>query len=188
MRYIEQYLDAGIPAYCSEGTRDNFPFKKSLRPVIRQAGKAFMVGNFKVIAFGVEHDAPEPFGYIINHKEMGNAVFLTDSYYSKFKFANINHYLIEANHDTNIVHDNIMAGKISPVMLERLRSSHMSIKTCMQLLEANDLSKVKNIILIHLSSLNSNAKDFQKQVTGLTGKKVTVADKGVEVDFNLNVF
>jgi phosphoribosyl 1,2-cyclic phosphodiesterase len=187
-KYMEQYLGAGIPVYCSEGTRDSFPFKKSKRPIIRQANKAFMIGNFKVVAFCVQHDAPEPFGYIINHKEMGNAVFLTDSYYSKFKFANINHFMVEANYCTSIVHDNIMAGRISPVMLYRLRSSHMSIKTCKQLLKANDLSKVKNIVLIHLSAGNSNAKDFKKQVTELTGKKVTVAEPNIEIDFNLNSF
>jgi len=187
-KYIEQYLAAGIPVYCSEGTRDNFPFKKERRPIIRQAGKVFMVGSFKVLAFKTEHDCPDPYGYVISHPESGVILFLTDSYYSQYKFKGLNHMLIESNWDSNIVHDNIMEGKISPAMLNRLRSSHMSIKTCKQLLEANDLSKVKNIILIHLSAGNSNAKDFKKQVTELTGKKVTVAEPGIEIDFNLNIF
>jgi len=188
MRFVEQYLDAGIPAYCSEGAKDSFLFRKSLRPEVIQAKKPYVIGNFKIIAFNVQHDCLQPFGYVISHPESGNIVFLTDSYYSKYKFANINHYLIESNFADEIVKQRVENGSLNPAAANRLKTSHMSIDTCAQLLAANDLSKVKNIVLIHLSSRNSNAKDFQKQITCLTGKKVTVADSGIEVDFNLNSF
>jgi hypothetical protein len=64
----------------------------------------------------------------------------------------------------------------------------MSLQTCKELLTANDLSQVRNIVLLHLSSGNSNAKLFHQEITGLTGKPVTVADKGVEVNLSLNLF
>jgi ribonuclease BN (tRNA processing enzyme) len=64
----------------------------------------------------------------------------------------------------------------------------MSIETCKKTLQANDLSKVQNIILIHLSDGNSNAAEFKKDVAGATGKKVTVADTGLVMELNKTAF
>jgi len=186
--YIEQYLEAGIPVYCSEGTRDAFKFKKLSRPIIRQAGKAFMVGNFKIVAFDVQHDAPQPFGFVINHPDMGNLVFLTDSYYSKFKFANINHWMIESNYSDEIINSKVASGSVHYAQANRVSTSHMSIQTCQDMLRANDLSKTKNIVLIHLSSSNSDSRKFKEEVIRLTGINTVVADKGTELNLNLKGF
>ena len=47
---------------------------------------------------------------------------------------------------------------------------------------------VTNIILIHLSDGNSNAELFKKEVAAETGKKVTIASKGIEIDFGKTPF
>jgi hypothetical protein len=60
----------------------------------------------------------------------------------------------------------------------------MSYDTCKETLLANDLSAVNNIVLIHLSDLNSNATEFQSGIAEATGKTVHVASKGMEIDFN----
>jgi hypothetical protein len=39
----------------------------------------------------------------------------------------------------------------------------MSLETLLELLGKNDLSKVNNIVLIHLSDSNSNAIEFKMQ-------------------------
>jgi phosphoribosyl 1,2-cyclic phosphodiesterase len=188
MAYIEQYLEAGIPVYCSEGTRDGFKFKGLSRPIIRQSGKAFMVGSFKVVAFDVEHDAKEPFGYVISHPEMGNLVFLTDSFYSKFKFANISTWMIEANYDDEIINSKVASGSLHYAQANRVSTSHMSIQTCKEMLKANDLSKTKNIVLIHLSSSNSDSRKFKESIIRQTGINTVVADKGVVLNLNLKGF
>jgi phosphoribosyl 1,2-cyclic phosphodiesterase len=185
---MEEYLAAGISVYCSEGTRDGFKFKHLPRPIIRQAGKAFMVGSFKVIAFDVVHDALQPYGYIINHPEMGNTVFLTDSYYSKFKFANINHWLVEANYSEEIIDAKVASGNLHYAQAYRVTTSHMSIQTCKEMLKANDLSKTKNIVLIHLSSSNSDSRKFKEEVIRQTGINTVIADRGVELNLNLKGF
>jgi uncharacterized surface protein with fasciclin (FAS1) repeats len=64
----------------------------------------------------------------------------------------------------------------------------MSIETCKGLLEANDLTAVNNIVLIHLSDGNSNAADFKKQVQDLTGKTVHIAGKDMVIDLNKTPF
>ena len=45
-----------------------------------------------------------------------------------------------------------------------------------------------NIVLIHLSDSNSDANLFKKEIFELTGKKVTVADKGMTIPFNITDF
>jgi hypothetical protein len=39
-------------------------------------------------------------------------------------------------------------------------------------------------VLIHLSDSNSNAEGFKQEITELTGKRVTIAEPGTDIDFN----
>ncbi len=147
-----------------------------------QPNTLIQIGNFKVLPFRVEHDAVEPLGFLIKHKEIGTMLFLTDTYYSKYKFKGLNHLLIEANYCENGVKESVINGRLHPAQYKRLMTSHLSIQTCKEILKVNDLSAVKNIVLIHLSDRNSNAEDFKKQIQGLTGLPTTIADKGVEIE------
>ena len=188
MKYVEQYLNAGIKCFTSQGTIDSFKFKGLKRPTEVESLKVFDVGNFSIMGFDAQHDAPQPLGFVINHDKIGNLVFLTDSYYSKFTFENINSFLVECNYSHSIAHQNAMSDKVSVAQIRRLHESHMSLERCIKFLKANNLSKVRNIVLLHLSDANSDAEDFKEKVTRETGKQVFVADKGLEVDLNLNYF
>lgn len=119
---------------------------------------------------------------------MGNMVFMTDTEYSPYRFEKISHFCIEANYDQHILDENVMAGRIPLVARNRVMKSHMSIQTVKELLKENDLSKTRNIILLHLSNGNSNARDFKDEIEAMTGIPVTIADKGIEVNLSLNVF
>jgi len=57
----------------------------------------------------------------------------------------------------------------------------MSLQTCKKLLSENDLRGVSNIVLLHLSDGNSDAKKFLREVKEQTGKKVFIAEKGLEL-------
>jgi phosphoribosyl 1,2-cyclic phosphodiesterase len=67
---------------------------------------------------------------------------------------------------------------------DRIIQSHMNLDTCKKLLMANNLTQVNNIVLIHLSDRNSDAKYFKQTITELTGKNVSVAEPGLVIDFN----
>ena len=188
MGFINQYLDAGIEVFTSQETIDNFKFKTLLRPTPCEAKKKFKVGNFTVLPFKTEHDAVGSLGYIINHEKTGSILFLTDSFYSKFKFANISTWMIEANYSDEIINSKVSSGSVHYAQANRVSTSHMSIQTCQDMLRANDLSKTKNIVLIHLSSSNSDSKKFREDVIRQTGINTVVADKGVEINLNLKGF
>lgn len=185
-KYIGQFLSNAIDVICSQGTAIGIPQHHRLNKI--HANHTYTVGEFKVYAFDIVHDAKQPFGYLINHPESGNILFLTDTYYSEFTFKGLNNILLEVNYDEKILEENIKSGRLNPSIRRRIETSHMSLQTAKELLSANDISGVCNIVLIHLSDGNSHAGNFQKEIELATGKKVTVADTGVEIPFNKTPF
>jgi phosphoribosyl 1,2-cyclic phosphodiesterase len=146
------------------------------------------IGNFTVIPFDVKHDAAEPLGFLIKHEETGLVLFATDTYFVPYNFPGLNNILIEANYRMDLLEANIKAGKIPAALRDRTLQSHMSLATCLEALQANDLSKVNNIVLIHLSDGNSNADEFRQEVHRATGKTVHVADKGMKIKLSITPF
>jgi len=144
-------------------------------------------GNFTITPFELVHDV-RCCGFHIFHPETGNVLFITDTGEIPYRFANINQIIVEANFDSDIVYELMMQDKLNARGQNRVESSHLSIQKTLEFFAENDISKVMNIVLIHLSSGSSNAKDFQKRTELATGKKVTIADKNVTIDFNLNPF
>ena len=67
-------------------------------------------------------------------------------------------------------------------------NSHRSLDTCKEILAANDLSGVHNIVLIHLSDANANAVQFQEEIQRQTLKTVNVASSGMIINFNKSPF
>ncbi len=172
---IKEYSSAGIPCYTS---RNYLPYKPLLE---------FRVGEFEILPFPIQHDV-ECFGFLIRHPEIGQLVFLTDGMYSPYTFRGLNHILIEANYDQEILDKNVLNGSLSPVIRNRIMKNHISLQTCKEFLRVNELSGVLNIILLHLSNGNSNEKRFKSEIERLTGKQVFVADKGLEIDLNRSPF
>jgi phosphoribosyl 1,2-cyclic phosphodiesterase len=184
---VKDATAAGVDVYCSSGTWKAMNVTSHRIKSLRTMQKNF-IGQFSVMPFDVKHDAAEPLGFLINHPECGTVLFITDSYYVPHTFRGLNNILVEANYSSEIVAKRMMDQNIHVKVRDRVIESHMSIDTCKNLLRANDLSAVNNIVLIHLSDGNSNAADFKKQVEQLTGKKVTIAGKNMEIEFSKTPF
>lgn len=181
IKYLSGYMQYGVVAYLSEATAKAYGEHRNMRYV--QARKKYRVGSYSVMPFELEHDVP-CFGFIISHEEMGILVYLTDTMYSKVMFATpVNHWLIEANYDAEIL-DEVGAG----FLRNRVMHSHMSIDTTLGILNENQLAETRNIILCHLSDRNSNAKDFLQRTVAATGKQVFIAEPGLEVNLDLKPF
>jgi len=185
---INDVLTAGINVYASSGTHEALGTLLSHRAIKVFSGKTFKVGNFKIKPFNVQHDVKEPFGFLINHPETGNILFLTDSYYCEYTFPGLNNVIIEANYCQGILDKRVADGMNPKFLRDRVITSHMSLKTCKEMLGANDLSAVNNIVLIHLSDGNSDEKRFKREVEEQTGKVVHVAVPGLTIPFNKTPF
>ena len=190
-KHVEKFIEARIPVWMSDGTRREVikKFKSPyLSPLIAESMHKFKIGSFTIFPFDTEHDCAEPLGYLINHPECGTVLFATDTYFLKYKFKGLNQIMIECNYRLDIMEKNVESGKLHPALRARTIKSHCSFETCCEILEANDLTKVNNILLIHLSDGNANPVEFERDIRNLTGKAVTVAHPGLVLDFNLSPF
>lgn len=173
-KYVGEYLRNGIKCYTSKGTIEvlgiDSPFLYEICPLTTT-----IIDGWRILPFNVKHDCKEPYGYLINNADCGTVLFATDTYYLPNTFKGLNHILIECNYSKNILDKN----NLNESLKKRLYSSHLSIDTCLTTLLANDLSKVENIVLIHLSDNNSNAAEFKSRVEQATGVPTTVADTGL---------
>lgn len=185
---VRDVMQAGINVYSSFGSLNEMGISLEHRAHAMKADSVFQIGTFGILPFKTEHDSAEPFGYLINHKECGTVLFLTDSYYSQHKFNNLNNIIIEANYCQKILDGRVTDGDSHKFLRDRVVQSHMSLQTCKTTLKANDLSQVNNILLIHLSDGNSDAARFQQEVQAITGKVVHVAAAGLTIPFNKTPF
>ena len=181
--YIEQYLEAAIPTLTSKGTAENWAYKRPIRPRIVECFKTYELGGFKVMAFDTQHDSAEPIGFLIQHDSIGTLLFATDTYYLKYKFDDLTQVMIECNYDKGILERNVETGVVKPFVKDRIKQSHMSLETTISTLKANDISRVNNVVLLHLSSNNSDSDMFKDTVEQEIGKVVTIARKGVSLSF-----
>ncbi len=189
--YMNEFVRNRISVYASKGTWDAVLDKIDRGfglPRLLFSGVKQQIGNFTILPFDVKHDAAEPLGFLISHPETGTILFATDTYYLPYNFTGLNNILIEANYRKDLLEANIQAGRIPSALRDRTLQSHMSIETCIEALQANDLSKVNNIVLLHLSDGNSNAQEFKDEVRRVTGKQVHVADKGMKIQLNKTPF
>jgi len=184
---FEDVLKAGIYAYATPGTIDElgFPHHRAKQII---PGVEKVVGSYKVIAFDTKHDTKQPCGFLIWHSEMGTCLFLTDSYYVEYIFPGLNNVIIECNYAQDIIDHKVESGSGMKFLRDRIIESHMSLETCKMTLQANDLSLVNNIVLVHLSNSNSDARRFKCEVEEQTGKHVHIADAGMSINFNKDPF
>lgn len=185
--HAHEVMRSGIDIYSSRGTLDKLKLT-SHRAMVMRAKSRYQIGHFTVMPFDVRHDAAEPFGFLISHPECGNTLFTTDTYYLPFTFPGLNNIIAEVNYDIDILNENVFSGRIPPVVRKRVLESHMEIGTFLDFLRANDLTTVNNIVMIHLSDGNSNAKTFTQKVKNLTGKSVHVADAGMVINIEKTPF
>ena len=169
--------DSGIKIYASKGTLKNIKSVKFAEygyvPVT--AGKQFRVGSYIVMPWQAQHDCAEPLGYLIYSTiTKDKLLFATDTYYIPNRFVNLNYIMVECNYSEEILKENLITGSINGTLAKRLRQSHFSLENVKDFLRANDLSKVEEIYLLHLSGKNADSKLFKEEIQRLTGKLITV--------------
>ncbi|MFT8362946.1 MAG: MBL fold metallo-hydrolase [Sporolactobacillus sp.] len=171
---VKDVMKGAVDIYASEGTFSQLGLSgHHVKPI--RAREQFQLGTWTILPFDVEHDVSEPLGYLLMNQSGEKLLFATDTYYIKYKFNSLTHIMVEANYSLNILNENIKAGRVPAVMKRRLLRSHFSLEHVKEFLSANDLSKVQEIWLLHLSDNNSNAEQFKREIMETTGKPVYIA-------------
>lgn len=181
-------LKSQIPMYASKGTLEALDLQgHNLAHAVPELAQV-QLGKFTVRPFKTQHDAAEPFGFLIYHPEMGLTMFATDTYYLHYKFAGLNNVLLECNYRRDILDKNVEDGLLHEKVKERTIKSHLEFETCKEILLVNDLSQVNNIVLIHLSSGNADPVAFQADMQAAVAHNVTIARPGLTMNFNKSPF
>jgi len=170
---IADMMAAGIDVYASRGTIDALGLRgHRLHPI--QALQGFEIDSWYILPFDLVHDAAEPLGFVCVSGDE-RLLFATDTAYIKYVMPGLTHICIECNYDEETLSKNVIQGKIDPVLRQRVIENHMSLDRVKAMLSANDLSRVEEIWLLHLSNANSDAERFKREIQSLTGKEVYIA-------------
>lgn len=171
---VKDLAKLGVDVYTSRGTMDACGFAGH-RIHAAKALKEIAVGTFKILPFDVQHDAPEPLGFLLASTETGEKLlYFTDTYYIKYRFQGLTHIMAECNYDEESVRQSVSAGYIPVELATRLVKSHMSLDHLLDMLKANDLHQVKQIYLLHLSNNNSNESRYKEAIQKETGAEVYI--------------
>lgn len=186
--YANYFVGAGFKTAMSEGTAKalGLPMCDFLH-----SGYWYQFGGFTVTPFPVIHDAAEPFGFIIRHKDIGTLLFASDTEYIKqdFKKLNLNHIMIECNYSQRIIDERMNSGDTIKSLRDRVLQSHMELETCKEFIRANATAALDTITLLHLSDGNSDAEQFKNEIREIHPfTPIYVADQGLVVNLDIVPF
>lgn len=164
----------GIDIYASAGTFAALNMKGHRYKAV-MSSEVFSIGSFVIIGFNVKHDAAEPMGYLIySQPSMEKLVYFVDTAYVKHTFFDVDYFIVECNHGEQELRDSVIRGAIAPELAARIARNHFSLERLLKFLKKTDLSRTKEIHLVHLSDNNSDERRFKQEVQRLTGVKVYI--------------
>lgn len=166
---VSDLLQRGKICYMSQGTRDVLELYHSSALIVQDTFD-FEDNNWRVMPFLVEHDAAEPFGFLILTPSGKKVCYATDTRSLNYRFTGVNYWLIEANYSKELMEESPLPETVK----SRIRSSHFEIENVMRFFGKQDLSDTEAIYLIHLSDNNSDTAEFKAKIETITGKTVFV--------------
>lgn len=170
---VADCLKRGMPLYMTEGTRLALKLTNPQIHIIK-AKQQLRIGTWTILPFDTQHDVAEPVGFLLQSDHGYKVLFATDTYYIKYRFSGVTHMLIECNYDMKTLLENYQQGKLHPAQYKRVLKSHFSLENVLDFLQANDLSKLEEIHLLHLSDSNSNQQRIYEAVARATGKLIFI--------------
>lgn len=185
---IKEVQLSGIPVVASGGTFIKCSSCDSGGDVEISHAESVKLKAWKIQALRVDHDAAEPLAFIIEHKDAGKILFVTDTYILRYKFPHkFDHIIIEANY-CDIKAAQWKRSKGIGVVENRRLKNHMSYQTALITLERMDLSRCKKIVLIHLSDGLTNEKEFTQGVEERFGVPCYCAAPEMDLSFSINPY
>ncbi|MDT2383517.1 MBL fold metallo-hydrolase [Enterococcus avium] len=182
-KYVKPLIDqVSLEVFATHGTI-NAMFDDDFLKLKRHHGYQFTelgykstrkIGTWYVTPFQTEHDAAEPSGFLIDNISGDRLVFITDSYYVKYKFPNVTHMMVEANYSKDVIDENMTDG-FELKRKTRLLESHFDFNQTKEFIKANKSNCLQEVWLLHLSDSNSIEKQFKEETQQIVGVPVYIA-------------
>lgn len=159
----DTFVSRGMSLYCGEEAALKTHYTGVYEPLIH--GKQYDVDGFRFIPLKMVHSNSdgtdcECFGFMIQDK-MSNEKMLhiTDSMMIPYTFPALEYYSLECNYVEQESYADDLEAIERSVEMRRVRS-HLSLQSCSDFLARQDLSKCKEVRLLHLShSLTQAERD-----------------------------
>lgn len=115
------------------------------------------------------------YGFLITHPEIGKLLYITDTEFCKWRFADVNHILISCNYQKKYIDDENVAKR------NHVFRGHMELGTVKDFVMANKTDSLQNVILCHLSRDNAVPSECVAEVKKIAPMAyVDVAQGGKE--------
>jgi phosphoribosyl 1,2-cyclic phosphodiesterase len=169
---IKDLAKRGVDIYASQGTFDERDVRGHRYHAVKSLDHIH-IGTFFVLPFDVLHDAAEPLGFwCVSEATDESAVYFSDTGYVKYTFQRFTHIIAECNYSHIGLIESVRNKVIEPELAARITRNHMSVERLIDFLRANDMSRLKQVHLIHMSKNNADVNRFKKAVQRCTGKEV----------------
>ena len=157
---VGELISRGMEVYMSQGTAEAL---ETEGVTLIEDMEQFSVGSLDIVPFATFHDAREPLGFLIKSRVDGDVLaFATDTVNLRYKFPGLNILAIEANYDKNILE---RCERMPEKVRYRITNAHMEIDTLCDYLRGLDLSRCREIHLLHLSDATSHEGHFINKVS-----------------------
>ena len=155
--YIDRYLKLGIKVYANEDVWSKTVLSWPTRNAVTiEAGKQFKIGTFIIVPFDVYHinsdgsDCPNLGFLIYSSVTKEKLLWATDCSYIENRFPPLDYICVECNYVDVDDYKSELEYMNGFVEKRRVRS-HLSLNRCVDFLKQQDLSRIKEIRLLHLT-------------------------------------
>ena len=162
---VDKLLASGTTVYMSQGTAEALELPESLLELAQEmkSGQRFSVGTIDVLPFTTMHDAKEPLGFVMQSRVDGDILaYAIDTVNVPYNFPGVNLLAVEANFDQAILD---RCERMPEKVRHRIANTHMEIDMLCKCLKRMDLSRCREIYLLHLSDATSHEGHFINKVS-----------------------
>ena len=171
---IADVMKAGIPVYANTEVFEHYGLLDHHRAHVIKAREQFKINTFTIMPFDVDHDVPN-LGFLFCNKEGERFAYITDGPYSRYRFNNLVGVAIEVNFDKQTLKENLRQGVVDSYLYQRLLKTHLGLETAVEFFRQNDLSKLREVRVLHISDRNANEERIKKAIQAVTGVPVMIA-------------
>lgn len=165
-KYLKDFTNRCIPCYmplqCIETLNLGNYYCKPTNPL-----KTILIGSMAALPFELPHTNHDGtpcqnYGYLIySTVTKEHMLWCTDCHYIPNNFVPCEYYCIECNY-FDVQDSSCMIDDVNISVERRRLTSHLSLANCIRFLKSQDLSKAKQIRLLHISNSNGNIASYLK--------------------------
>ena len=171
---MKQLIQSGMDVYMSYGTAEALELPDAVMELATEivAGEQFTIGSIDVMPFGTFHDAKEPLGFLMQSRiDKDIFAYAIDTVNIPYNFPGVNVLALEANFEQERLD---MCQKMPEKVRHRISNTHMEISMLCRCLQRMDLSKCRELYLLHLSDATSHEGHFVNKVARVVPGHVKV--------------